>query len=188
MSPTNDQNEILSNKNSMLSHDEIEAIESWISQMGKYRFFKTAKQKMLAAKEILNLKYNMIGHGNNRIVYDLNNGYILKIALSDLGIICNTNEYYIYNNCNEEVQKHICPVMEFGPSWIIMKKMDTKMQHVISDYTKLIELKLKFLKFGIIPIDLRLANAAFTEENQMVVIDYGLFTMDIKNSVFRWFI
>ena len=54
------------------------------------------------------------------------------------------------------------------------------------EYTKLIELELKFLSYGIIPIDLRLVNVAYSEDDEMVVIDYGLFTMDYKSPVLRW--
>jgi hypothetical protein len=188
MCPINNGNEkIQSNKSSMLSREEIKAIESWISQMGKY-FFKTARQKTITAEKTLKFKYELIGHGYNRMVYDLNNGYILKIALSEVGLIGNANEAYLYHNCNEEVQKYLCPVKEFGSGWIIMKKMDTKGPLAILEYTKLIELQLKFLSYGIIPIDLRLANVAFSEDNEMIVIDYGLFTMDLKSPVLRWFI
>jgi hypothetical protein len=188
MCPINNGNErTQSNKSSMLSYEEIKAIESWISQMGKY-FFKTARQKVVTANKTLEFKYKLIGHGYNRMVYDLNNGYILKIALSEVGLICNANEDYLYNNCNEEVQKYLCPVKEFGSGWIIMKKMDTKVPFAIMEYTKLIELELKFLSYGVIPIDLRLANVAYSEDNKMVVIDYGLFTMDFKSPVLRWFL
>ncbi|MFI8496534.1 hypothetical protein ACIGC1_27485 [Peribacillus butanolivorans] len=188
MCPINNGNErIQSNESSMLSREEIKSIESWISQMGKYQFFKTAKQKMVTAKKTLKFKYKMIGYGYNRIVYDLNNGYILKIALCEVGLIGNANEAYIYTNCNEEAQKYLCPVKEFGSGWIIMKKMGTKVPLAIMEYTKLIELELKFLRYGIIPIDLRLDNVAFSEDNEMVVIDYGLFTMDLKSPVLRWF-
>ena len=177
----NNRNErIQSNKSSMLSRKEIETIETWISQMGIYQLFETVTQKMVIAKNTLNFKYKMIGHGFNRIVYDLDNGYILKIALSYVGLIGNANEAYLYNNCNDEVKKYFCPVKEFGTGWIIMKKMDTKVSYTIMEYTKLIELELKFLSYGIIPIDLRLANVAFSEDDEMVVIDYGLFTMDYK--------
>jgi hypothetical protein len=130
----------------------------------------------------------MIGYGFNRIVFDLNNGYILKIAMCDVGLIGNANEAHIYNNCKKEVKKYLCPVKEFGSGWIIMKKMDNKVPFAIMEYAKLIELQINFLMHGIIPIDLRLANVAYTEDNQMVVIDYGLFTLDLESPVLRWFI
>jgi hypothetical protein len=189
MYPINDSNEKLqSNKSSMLSRSELQTIESWISEMGKHQFFKTARQIMLIAKKNINFKYEMIGHGFNRIVYDLNNGYILKIALSEMGLIGNENEAYLYKNCHKEVQKYLCPVKEYGSGWIIMKKMDSKVPLAIPEITKLIELEFKFLRYGIMPVDLRLANVAFSEDNEMVVIDYGLFTLDLETPVLRWFI
>ncbi|SIR58885.1 hypothetical protein SAMN05878482_104380 [Peribacillus simplex] len=176
------------NKSTMLSRQEINAIESWISQIGIFQFYKTVGQKMSAARKTLKLKYKIIGHGFNRVVYDLNNGYILKVAFSEVGLISNANEAYLYNNCNEEVKKYLCPVKEHGTGWIIMKKVDTKVPFAIKEYTKLIKLELKFLRYGIIPIDLRLDNVGYNEKDEMVVIDYGLFTMDLKSPVLRWFV
>ncbi|CAH0174140.1 hypothetical protein SRABI96_01269 [Peribacillus sp. Bi96] len=176
------------NKSKMLSRQEIKAIESWISQIGTFQFLNTADQQMVTAKKTLKFKYKMIGHGFNRVVYDLNNGYILKIALSEVGLISNANEAYIYNNCNEEVKKYICPVKEHGTGWIIMKKVDTNVPLAIKEYTKLINLGLKFLRYGIIPIDLRLDNVGYNENDEMVVIDYGLFTMDLKSLVLQWLV
>ncbi|MFD6210116.1 hypothetical protein [Peribacillus sp. NPDC060253] len=176
------------NKSKMLSRQEIKAIESWISQIGTFQFLNTADQQMVTAKKTLKFKYKMIGHGFNRVVYDLNNGYILKIALSEVGLISNANEAYIYNNCNEEVKKYICPVKEHGTGWIIMKKVDTNVPLAIKEYTKLINLELKFLRYGIIPIDLRLDNVGYNENDEMVVIDYGLFTMDLKSLVLQWLV
>ncbi|MED3790079.1 hypothetical protein P4576_23205 [Peribacillus frigoritolerans] len=176
------------NKSAMLSMQEIKAIESWISQIGIFQIYITAGQLVSTARKTLKFKYKIIGHGFNRVVYDLNNGYILKIALSQVGLISNANEAYIYNNCNEEVKKYLCPVKEYGTGWIIMKKVDTKVPFAIKEYTKLIKLELKFLRHGIIPIDLRLDNVGYKENDEMVVIDYGLFTMDLKSPVLRWLV
>ncbi|AOH54710.1 hypothetical protein ABE28_010145 [Peribacillus muralis] len=176
------------NNGSMLLREEMQAIDSWIAKMGKHHFFDTTAQRMISVTTTLNLQYEIVGHGLNRIVYDLNNGFILKVALSEVGLMANANEAYIYNHCREEVRKYICPVSEFGSGWIIMKKMDTSVRHAVIDYTKLIKLEFIFLKYGMLPIDLRIANVAFSEENKMVVIDYGLFTMDLKSPVLRWFV
>ncbi|MDO7487094.1 hypothetical protein ACIQYG_18730 [Peribacillus sp. NPDC096622] len=178
----------LPNKSAMLSRQEIKAIESWISQIGIFQFYKTAGQKMSTARKTLKFKYKIIGHGFNRVVYDLNNGYILKVAFSEVGLISNANEAYIYNNCNEKVKKYLCPVKEYGTGWIIMKKVDTNVPFAIKEYTKLIKLELNFLRYGIIPIDLRLDNVGYNGNDEMVVIDYGLFTMDLKSPVLRWFV
>ncbi|MGE7903249.1 hypothetical protein ACQKNS_02415 [Peribacillus sp. NPDC094092] len=176
------------NKSTMLSMQEINAIENWISQMGKFQFYKTAGQRISTARKSLKLKYTIIGHGFNRVVYDLNNGYILKVAFSEVGLISNANEAYIYNNCNVEVKKYLCPVKEHGTGWIIMKKVDTRVPLAIKEYAKLIKLELKFLRYGIIPIDLRLDNVGYNENDEMVVTDYGLFTLDLNSPVLRWFV
>ncbi|WP_347942110.1 hypothetical protein AAEY33_10650 [Peribacillus simplex] len=176
------------NKSTILSRQEITAIESWISQIGIFQFYITAGQLVSTARKTLKFKYKMIGQGFNRVVYDLNNGYILKIALSEVGLISTANEAYIYNNCNEEVRKDLCPVKEHGTGWIIMKKVDTKVPFAIKEYRKLIQLELKFIRHGIIPIDLRIDNVGYNENDEMVVLDYGLFTMDLKNPVLRWFV
>ncbi|MGE7185080.1 hypothetical protein ACQKKK_14105 [Peribacillus sp. NPDC006672] len=177
-----------SNKSKMLSQQEIKAIESWISRMWTYQFYKTSRQIASTASKTLKFKYKVIGNGLNRVVYDLNNGYILKIAISEVGLISNANESFIYNNCKKEVKKYLCPVKEYGTGWIIMKKADTKVSNLIKECTKLIKLELKFLRYGIIPIDLRLDNVGFTENNEMVVIDYGLFTMNLISPVLRWLV
>ncbi|WP_458352642.1 hypothetical protein [Peribacillus frigoritolerans] len=176
------------NESVMLSRQEVKAIESWISQMGKFQFYKTAGQNMSTARRTLKFKYKIIGHGFNRVVYDLNNGYILKVAFSEVGLISNANEAYIYNNCNEKVKKYLCPVKEYGTGWIIMKKVDTNVPFAIKEYTKLFKLELNFLWCGIIPIDLRLDNVGYNGNDEMVVIDYGFFTMDLKSPVLRWFV
>ncbi|MGE7762458.1 hypothetical protein [Peribacillus sp. NPDC097895] len=164
------------NESKMLSQQEIKAIESWISQIGTIQFLQTADQQMVTANKTLKFKYKMIGYGFNRVVYDLNNGYILKIALSEVGLISNANEAYIYNNCHEAVKQCICPVKEHGTGWIIMNKVETNVPFAFNEYTKLIKLELKFLTYGIIPIDLRLENVGYNENDEMVVTDYGLFT------------
>lgn len=102
------------NKSAMLSMQEIKAIESWISQIGIFQIYITAGQLVSTARKTLKFKYKIIGHGFNRVVYDLNNGYILKIALSQVGLISNANEAYIYNNCNEEVKSIYVQLRSMG--------------------------------------------------------------------------
>ncbi|WP_409300722.1 hypothetical protein [Peribacillus sp. SCS-155] len=160
---------------SFLSDSEVESIHSWVDKFGK-NWFKTSLHKKYDAKKALKLNYKIIGFGFNRLVYDLNNGYVLKVAVSPEGYISNENEYDIYRNCDKQLKGYLCPVIERGHGWIVMKKMKTSLIRAAMDTDKLILLQLTFLKHGIIPIDLRLANVAFTEENEMVAVDYGLFT------------
>jgi hypothetical protein len=170
-----------SDKSSILSDDEIRSIHLWISKMKRY-WFQTIRQKSKKAKSILQLPYKMIGGGTNRIVYDLNNGNVLKVAISNWGLRCNKTEFEIYTHCPDNLQKYLCPVKEFGCGWIIMEKMDRELPFNIHYFTKASELEMKFLMAGIIPIDMkRMSNLALTKENEIMVIDYGLFIRSFAN-------
>ncbi|MFS0907471.1 hypothetical protein AB3N02_31365 [Priestia aryabhattai] len=68
-----------------LSNWEIKPIKLWLLKMHHYKD-KSKSERANKAKTILQLKHKMIGNGRNRIVYDLNNGYVLKIAITKWGI------------------------------------------------------------------------------------------------------
>lgn len=142
--------------------------------MSKYPL-RTPRQKVQLAKCTLTLPYKIIGNGLNRMVYDLGNGYVLKIALSKIGLISNTKEFNLFHNSDLEIQQYLCPVIEMGQGWIVMKKMNRNVPMKLVNLQKLIELRKKFLRYRILPVDLRLGNVALTQDNHMIVIDYGLF-------------
>jgi hypothetical protein len=68
-----------------------------------------------------------------------------------------------------------------------MKKMKSKVPWRIMQFKNLIDLQVEFLSYGITPLDLRMANVALSDENEMVVIDYGLFIRGFNSPHFRWF-
>ncbi|WP_233522545.1 hypothetical protein [Peribacillus glennii] len=117
----------------------------------------------------------MIGHGFNRIVYNLANGYVLKIALSDIGLLSNYREFELFHNSDLNIRQYLCPVLEAGEGWVVMQKIDRKVPMRMRNVRSLSDLTMKFLMNRIVPVDLRLGNVAFTHDHQMVVIDYGLF-------------
>jgi hypothetical protein len=171
---------LLSADSAILTSEDIQSIHLWMSKMRQYRYYPV-NLKVKKSKSTLNLNYPLIGHGLNRIVYDLNNGYVLKVAFSKLGHMSNENEYKIYKNSHARVQKHLCPIIESGDGWIIMKKMDSIVPMRIMELHKLNALGAKFLMYGIIPLDLRFANVAFSEDREIMVIDYGLFMRGFSN-------
>ncbi|MFY4775348.1 hypothetical protein [Metabacillus sp. RGM 3146] len=171
----NDQSRILTTK-------QISSIHAWIAQMGQHRLIH---QKLQVSKQVLKLEYPVIGNGFNRIVYDLNNGTVLKVALSEWGYKSNETEAQIYKSCNRHVKPNLCKVIESGHGWIIMKKMCRKVPLTLLHVRTLVELEVKFLMNGIIPIDLRLANVALSEENDIVVIDYGMFIRGLNSPYFK---
>ena len=159
---------------SFLSSKEIGSIDAWISEMKKYPLLIPTKKRKLAQRT-LELPYKLIGNGLNRIVYDLDNGYVLKIAFSEIGLISNGQEFSLYHSAHPDIKQYLCPVKEKGQGWIVMKKMERKAPINLENLQKLSTLTMKFLLRGIIPVDLRLANIALSHDNEMVVIDYGLF-------------
>lgn len=162
-------------ESSFLTSKEIDSIDEWISKMAIYPL-SIPREKIKLAQRTLELPYKVIGNGLNRMVYDLGNGYVLKIALSEIGLKSNTQEFNLYHSSHPDILKFLCPVMEKGQGWIVMKKMDRKVSISLVNLQKLSELTMKLLLKGIVPVDLRLSNIALTDDNQMVVIDYGFFT------------
>jgi len=157
-----------------LSKREIQSINVWISKMRNY---KDNKQKIKKAKSILKLKYKVIGYGYHRIVYDLNNNYVLKIAIRGRGLRSNKTEFEIYKNCPPKLREHLCPVKEFGHGWIIMEKFSLEVPKNEIYNEKLSRLKKRFLKAGIIPEDIKKSNMMLSKENKIIIIDYGNFKL-----------
>ncbi|MFC5711768.1 hypothetical protein ACFPU1_03135 [Thalassorhabdus alkalitolerans] len=163
-----------SDKSNLLSSREIQSIQLWISKLKRYKDLST-EEKVIKCKRRLKFSYNVIGFGKHRIVYDLNNGYVLKVAITRWGIENNKTEYNIYYNCPEHLQINLCPVLEHGDGWIIMKKADTNIPVDSRFKDKIRKLKKEFINHGIDPKDLWSANLALSEKLEIIVIDYGNF-------------
>ncbi|OCA86127.1 hypothetical protein A8F94_13615 [Bacillus sp. FJAT-27225] len=153
---------------------EIQSIQTWIGHLGKYILY-TPMQRAKIAQRTLNFPYAVIGSGLNRIVYDLGNGYVLKVPLSFIGLASNANEFHLYHYAHPDIKQHLCPVIELGLGWIVMKKMDRKMAVNLENLQKIGQLTQKFLLHFIVPVDLMPRNVALTHDNKIIVIDYGLF-------------
>jgi hypothetical protein len=165
-------------KSLILSDRDIQSINLWISKMNYYED-QDRKQKVKNAKRTLRFKYKIIGYGWHRIVYKLNNGYILKVAISNHGFKSNETEYKVYTNCPSELRKSLCPVKEIGHGWIIMEKMASYIPVTKVSSEKLSELENKFLKYRIDPKDImNRSNLVLSKTGEITVIDYGDFIMN----------
>jgi len=122
------------------------------------------------------LTYPKLGNGRHRIVFDFNNGYVLKVALTKKGIQCNETEFKIYNHCQADLRKHLCQVKEVGHGWIVMKKIDIEVPVEISS-EELIPLKNKFRDARIKPRDMGNSNIRLSKKGKITVVDYGNFIM-----------
>jgi hypothetical protein len=131
-----------------------------------------------------------IGAGASRVVYDLGDGYVLKIAKSTKGILCNKMEVNLYESSLRPIKKYLAQIINYDTAyrWVTMKKYDQKFPANSPIYRrKLMKLVKKFTNNGVIPSkgvgnydkpyapNLRLKHLRLKWRKQIVVIDYGGF-------------
>jgi hypothetical protein len=136
-------------------------------------------------KEMIKGK-NIIGVGMKRIVYDLGNSYILKVAKSNSGIANNKKEVMIYRSSPPAIKKHLGLIRKHDNaySWIIMKKYPKKYRNTNINKRKVSDMNGKFRRYGIIPKDIskqtsREHNLRLDSNGEIVVIDYGNFIYEL---------
>jgi hypothetical protein len=133
-----------------------------------------------------------IGSGGTRVVYDLGNGYVLKLAKSKKGILCNKMEVKMYKSSLRPINKHLAQIIDYDTAyrWVTMKKYNQKFPPNSPIYRrKLMKLVKKFLDNGIIPSKgVGQYNKPYTpnlrlkRNHQIVVIDYGDFNMALNKN------
>lgn len=140
------------------------------------------------SKNISSGAYKYLGKGSGRIVYDLGNGYAVKVARNAKGIGQNKAEYKIAVNDNSGLFAHIQIVSE-DFKYLIMDKADkiSSMAFVWKyfgvgcnkQFYKLKELKEACSKYGVLPWDLGRSVNWGQINGKPVVIDYG-FTWEVR--------
>lgn len=138
--------------------------------------------------------YRCIGSGSGRRVFDLENGYVVKVAKNKKGIAQNEAEFQIaLENC--QLFASISQA-SYDFDFVIMEKAEPLIHftHVWSYYKvkshrelfRNEELQLIFKKHDLLPVDLyKLSNWGMID-NRPVVIDYG-FTKLIKKKYYMPF-
>jgi hypothetical protein len=126
-----------------------------------------------------------IGAGGTRVVYDLGDGTVLKIARSAEGIRCNRMEVMLYRRSSMRIKKYLARVIRYDAAyrWIVMKKYVRKFPAASPAYRrKLRKAVAAFLRHGIIPSKgvarydkPHTPNLRLRRNRQIVVIDYGGF-------------
>jgi tRNA A-37 threonylcarbamoyl transferase component Bud32 len=122
----------------------------------------------------------VIGSGRRRIVYDLGNGFVLKVATSKYGIIVNKREGKMYESVPSRIRIYLAQIKKFGKGWIIMKKYVQQVPKSQSYKRKVLNMKSTLRKNGIIPDDVSRRNIRLKPNGQIVVIDYGNFKFKNK--------
>lgn len=156
------------------------AIRQWVRRIKGRRNSRCASE---TARRWLGLPYAYIGRGRNRIVYDLKNGAILKVAVTRKGIRNNEMEEQLYASVSPSVQKHLAKVIDRGRGWIIMQKVHRRVSRNAKNARRVHAMIRKFEKQGIKVMDLVSGTNRIKWKNvgrirnKLVVLDYGKFSI-----------
>lgn len=140
-------------------------------------------------------KYKYIGSGSGRIVYDLDNGYVIKVAKNKKGIAQNEVEYQISTSYSSDLFAKIPQVSEDFKLLIMEKAERIRNFSVILDYfqvksksefLKLNELEYLYTTLNLMPMDLCRSVNWGTINNRPVIIDYG-FNKKVKRKYYSLF-
>lgn len=156
-----------------LSEYDLKSIRKWIPLIIKNKS-RSEQKKADSAKKALKLRYEVLGSGKTRIVYDLGDGYVVKIAISRRGLKSNKREFDVYSHCSRRIRRYLCPIEEYGHGWVIMKKLKRSVILTELDDITLLKLKRRFLKEKVIARSLRSKNFA-RSKHRLIFIDYGSF-------------
>lgn len=133
--------------------------------------------------------YKYIGDGSSREVYDLNNGYVLKVAKNSAGLAQNKSEYKIYKKDNSRLFADIVYVSD-DYNFVIMRK--AKRVHDILEVWDYFNVSSKFefynlnfirrmkFKYNLVLADLNRPSSWGIIDKRYVIIDYG-FTNEVKD-------
>jgi hypothetical protein len=162
-----------------LKHKDLESIERWVKKLDSYKPLDRPSDDIVLG--VLKLPYKYIGTGRHRIVFDLDNGYVLKVARMGKGIQRNRNEVTLYRSVPSELKYHLCKIADYGEGWVVMKKMDRKVPRKEEYYKKTKIMNDKFLQYGVKLSDVtswdgrepKMGNVRLSKGKKIVIIDYA---------------
>lgn len=139
--------------------------------------------------------YKRIGSGSGRRVYDLENGYVIKVAKNRKGIAQNEVEFHIASTDSTNLFAKVTHVSEDYMLLIMEKAERTNNFYDIWSYFRvrsnrelfqIEEFQYIFHQYNLLSVDLRkLANWGMIG-NRPVIIDYG-FTRSVKRKYYMPF-
>lgn len=139
--------------------------------------------------------YRYIGSGSGRRVYDLGNGYIIKVAKNRKGIAQNQVEYDIALSDDSNLFAKI-PNVSKDYSLLIMEKAERikNFSYIfkyfnVKNYRQLFRLELikyNLSKYNLVPQDLARSSNWGIINNRPVIVDYG-FTFTVRRKYYLFF-
>lgn len=137
--------------------------------------------------------YRYIGAGSARKVYDLGNGFVIKIAKNVKGIAQNEAEFLISNNDDSSLLAKVYFISDDYKYLIMKKAINIKSEIELLNYFKIRNKKeLKNNKFikeiydrhNLVWADLYKFTSWGKIKNRLVLIDYG-YTKEIYNEFYK---
>jgi hypothetical protein len=124
----------------------------------------------------------IIGLGSSRVVFDLGNGRVLKVAKTKRGIKGNMKEVNIYKSAPSKARKYLGTIKNYASRyrWLIMTRYKQKFLKSKKYKKRIYTLRMKLIRYGIIPRDItynkggRYQNLRL-KHGRIVIIDYGNF-------------
>ncbi|MDF2961438.1 MAG: hypothetical protein K0S39_3173 [Paenibacillus sp.] len=166
----------------LLKSSDLREINKWIEKLAAREYDSDNKREV--AKSNLKLPYKELSAGAHRIVYDIKNESVLKIAISKKGIQCNEFEAELYKTVKSSLKSSLAEVKEYGTGWIIMEKIEDEVPKTEANRDKLLIIHKKFSKVGINARDIinqennepRWHNIRYRKKDKsIIIIDYGDF-------------
>lgn len=165
-------------KSQYLTFSDRRKLKRWSAKLTREHIKAYA---VLDAVSEINLPYEYIGSGKHRIVFDLGNGNILKVPRTEKGIRCNNNEIELYQSAPPELRKHLCKIKDYGPGWVVMKKMDKSIKQNETTKAEVYRIYNEFCQNGVRISDIvnkrsgnpKRNNLRLSKKHGVVIIDYA---------------
>ena len=137
--------------------------------------------------------YRYIGSGSGREVYDLHNGYVVKIAKNIKGLAQNEVERYISYNADSDLLANVIYI-SYDLKYLIMEKAD-KVKHMSgilryfnvsnkSDLSNVREIRKIAERFDLVYADFLKPNTWGRINGRYVIVDYG-FTRSVRGKYYN---
>jgi hypothetical protein len=94
----------------------------------------------------LNFPYKIMCKGVNRVVFDMGNGYVLKVAISIKGIKDYKIEAFLYKITPSYLKRHLGRVISNGNGWLLMRKFENQIPRTLKYKKKILHVLNKFVK------------------------------------------
>ncbi len=137
-------------------------------------------------------KYKYIGDGSGRVVFDMKNGYVVKVAKNMAGIAQNKAEYKISKNDKSRIFAEVVQASN-DYYFIIMKKAEkvNNMYYVWlyfnawneRDFLRRYEIQEVRNKYNLLLGDLKKKSSWGIVDGKAVIIDYG-FTKEVRDKYY----